>query len=108
MIGNFFKKQDGIDRNAFINCHCIFHQENLCAKTLRFDAVMKVFNDVVKFIQAKALNQHQFQNFLTAEREAEHGDGVYYCNVRWLSHAMVLQRIAELRDAIHRQPQSAT
>ena len=30
----FLKKQDGVDRNAFINYHCIIHQENLCAKTL--------------------------------------------------------------------------
>ena len=35
---------------SFINHHCIIHQEKWCATTLRFDAVMKVANDVVKFI----------------------------------------------------------
>ena len=58
----------------FINHHCIIHQENLCATTLRFDAVIKVANDVVKLIEAKELNQGQFQNFLTAKCEADHGD----------------------------------
>ena len=52
------KKQDGIDRNVFIYYHCIVLQENLLANTLRFDAVMKVVNDV-KFIQANALNHRQ-------------------------------------------------
>ena len=56
----FLKKQDGIDKNTFISYHCIIHQENLCAKTLRFDAIMKVVNTVVKFIWAKALNHRQF------------------------------------------------
>ena len=51
----FLKEQDGIDRNTFIDYHCIILQENLCAKTLRFDAVMKVVKSVVKFIRAKAL-----------------------------------------------------
>ena len=62
----------------FINHHCIIHQENLCVTTLRFDAVMKVANDVVKSIQAKELNHRQFKNFLTAEWEADHGDVSYY------------------------------
>ena len=61
---------------------------------------MKVVNDVVKFIRAKALNHRQFQNFQTAECEADHGDVIYYCDVRWLSRAKVLKRSAELKDAI--------
>ena len=66
----------------------------MCAKTLRFDAVIKVVNDIVKFNPAKALNHRQFQNFLTAEWKAGHGD------IRWLSGAKVLKRIAELKDVI--------
>ena len=62
----FLKKQDGIDKNVFINYHCIVDQENLFAKTLQFDAVMNLVNDVVKFIRANALNRGQLQNCLTA------------------------------------------
>ena len=61
---------------------------------------MKVVNNVVKLIRAKALNHRQFQNFLTSEWEADHGDVIYYCDVRWLSRANVLKRIAELKDPI--------
>ena len=92
--------RDGFDRNAFIDHHCIVHQENLCAKALRFDAVIKVVNDVLKFIRALALNHRQFQNFLTAKREAHHGDAIYQCHVRWLNRAKAPKRIAELKVAI--------
>ena len=94
------KKQDVIDKNTFIDYHCIIHQENLFAKTLRFDAVMKVVNIVVTFIREKALNHRQFQNFLTSKWEADHDDVIYYCDIRWLSRANVLKRIAELKDPI--------
>ena len=57
---------------------------------------MKVANDV-KFIQAKALNVRQFQNFQTAKCEADHGGVTYYCGIRWLKRAKVLKRIAELK-----------
>ena len=63
---------------SLINYLCIIHQENLCATTLRFDVVMKVANDVVKFIQAKELNHRQFQNFLMAKCEADRGDVIYF------------------------------
>ena len=96
----FLKKQDGIDKNTFIDYHYIINQENLCAKTLRFDAVMKVVNTVVKFIRAKALNHRQFQDFLTSEWKADHGDVIHYCDICWLSRANVLKRIAELKDPI--------
>ena len=99
-LAAFLKKQEGIDKNTFIDYHCIIHQENLCAKTLQFDAVMKMGNTVVKFIWAKTLNHRQFQNFLTSEWEADHGDVIYYCDIRWLSRANVLKRIAELKDPI--------
>ena len=78
---------------SFINYHCIIHQEHLCATTLRFDAVMKVANDVT-FIQANELNHGQFQNFLTAKCEADHGDVIYYCGVRWLNRVKALKRTA--------------
>ena len=101
MIGQYtglvacLKNQDGIDRNLFINYHCIIQQASLCAKSLRFDAVIKVINDVVKFIRAKVLNHRQFENFLTAEWEVNHGDVNYYCDVRWPSRVKILKRIAK-------------
>ena len=43
-----------------------------------------MINDVVKFIRVKALNHRHFQNFLTAEWEADYADVIYYCDVRRL------------------------
>ena len=77
----FLKSKGGIHRKALINYHCIIHQENLFTKTFRFDAVMKVVKDVVKFIQTKALIHRQFQDFLTAKCEADQDNVIYYCDV---------------------------
>jgi len=96
----FLKKQDEIDRKAFRDYHCIIHQKNLCAKTLRFDAVMEVLPTVVKFIREKALNHHQFQIFAKSEWEADHRNVICYCDVRWVSRAYLLKKIAGLKDPI--------
>lgn len=93
------KKEDGVS-SAIIHYHCIIHQENLCAKFLRFEAVMKVVTEIVNFIRARGLNHRQFQNFLKTEWEADYGDVIYHSDVRWLSRAKVLKRIAELKDPI--------
>ena len=51
--------------------HCIFHQEQLCAKTLDFKHVMeKVVRTVFHKVQG---SKPQFQAFL-AEIEADYGD----------------------------------
>ncbi|KAK3919805.1 General transcription factor II-I repeat domain-containing protein 2 [Frankliniella fusca] len=74
--------------------HCIIHQEALCAKTLPVDNVMGVMVMVkaVNKIRAHALNHTlQFQSFL-AEIGCEFSDIPYYCDVRWLSRAKVLNR----------------
>ena len=36
--------------------HCIIHQENLCAKTLQLENIMKVVYGIVKNIRRKGLN----------------------------------------------------
>ena len=70
LIGNDYglialsKKQDGTDSAIInINYHCIIYQESLCAKSLRFEAVMKVIIEIVDVIRARELNHRQFQNF---------------------------------------------
>ena len=58
---------------------------------------MKVANDVIKFIQAQKLNHRQFQNFPKTKCEVDYGDVIYCCDVRWLSRAKLLKRIAALK-----------
>src|SRR5258705_6675679 len=98
-------KQDmeiaNIDSSSLITCHCIIHQENLCAKSLCLTNVMSVVVTAINFIKGRALNNRQFRELLE-ESEAEHEDLVYYCEVRWLSRGRMLQRffklISEVKD----------
>ena len=47
--------------------HCIIHQQNLCAKFLKFKHVMDPVIKAVNFIRAQGLNHRQFLNFLGTE-----------------------------------------
>ncbi|XP_063820200.1 general transcription factor II-I repeat domain-containing protein 2-like [Pseudophryne corroboree] len=94
------KKEPELEGKDLIQYHCLIHQENLCAKTIGFENVMKVIVSVVNFIRARGLNHRQFQEFLTQECQADHGDVVYYSEVRWLSRGKVLKRVFDLRSEI--------
>ena len=82
-----------------ILCHCIIHQENLCAKRLRMNNVMSVVVNTVNFIRSRALNHRQFKEFLI-ELDAEYGDVTYYSEVRWLSRGNCLRRFYNLLHEI--------
>ena len=45
-------------------CHCIIHQESLCAKALGFNDVMDAVISAVTFIRARALNHRQFNQLI--------------------------------------------
>ena len=53
----------------------------------------------ISFIKSRALNHRQFKEFLE-DVEAEYGDLVYYCEVRWLSKGKMLKRFYDLRSEI--------
>ena len=71
----------------------------MCAKSVKFDHVMKKFVSTINFIKSQALNHRQFQQFLE-DVEAECGNLIYYCEVRWLSKGKMLKRLYDLRDEI--------
>ena len=58
---------------------------------------MKKVVSTINFIKSRALNHRQFQQFLE-DVEAECGDLIYYCEVRWLSKGKMLKRLYDLRD----------
>ncbi|GFY13302.1 protein ZBED8 [Trichonephila clavipes] len=66
--------------------HCIIHQEALCVQTFPNEIckVMELMITIINSILAKALNYHQFKEFLF-EMESEYTDLVLNNNVRWLS-----------------------
>ena len=90
---------DTQDFTQFTVFHCIIHQENLCAKSLKFEHFMSKVVSSINFIKYRPLNHGQFQEFLQ-DVEAEYGDLIYYCEVRWLSKGKMLKRFYDLRGEI--------
>jgi hypothetical protein len=50
--------------DLFLN-HCLIHQENLCAKSVKITNAVTVVAKLVDYIRSKGLNHHQFQQFLS-------------------------------------------
>ncbi len=80
-------------------CHCIIHQEALCAKVLGFKEVMKAIISDVNFIRAHSLNHRQFKQLLD-DLDANYKDVIYFSQVRWLSQGRTLERVWQLRREI--------
>ena len=79
--------------------HCIIHQQNLCAKSLKFKHVLSLVTKAVIFIRARGLNHRQFQKFLN-DLDTEHQDLTYFSEVRWLSKGSMLRRFYELQNEV--------
>ncbi|XP_030613825.1 general transcription factor II-I repeat domain-containing protein 2 [Archocentrus centrarchus] len=82
-----------------VKMHCIIHQEALCSKTVQLGDVMNTVVKTVNIIRARGLYHREFQAFLS-DIDAEYGDLLYHCDVRWLSRGSVLQRFYALRSEI--------
>ena len=91
-------KEKNISDNIAI-FHYIIHQQNLCAKSLKFKHVMGPVIKAVNFIGAQGLNHRQFQKFLN-DLDSEHQDLAYFSKVRWLSKGSMLRRFYELRKEV--------
>ena len=94
----FALKEKNISDNIAI-FHCIIHQQNLCAKSLKFKHVMGPVIKTVNFIRARRLNHRQFQTFLD-DLDTEHQDQAYFSEVRWLSKGSMLRRFYALRKEV--------
>jgi hypothetical protein len=88
-----------IDHSDVTMIHCIIHQQNLCAKSLKFVTLMKTVTSTVNYIKSNALNHREFKEFLE-ELNCEYKDVTYYCAVRWLSKGLMLKRFYDLRSEI--------
>ena len=79
--------------------HCIIHQQNLCAKSLKFKHVMGPVIKAINFTRARGLIHRQFQKFLD-DFDTEHQDLAYFSEVRWLSKGSMLRRFYKLRKEV--------
>eukprot|EP00066_Takifugu_rubripes_P002448 XP_003964395.1 PREDICTED: general transcription factor II-I repeat domain-containing protein 2-like [Takifugu rubripes] len=93
------KEMSRLDPSDIVVCHCIIHQESLCAHSLKLNNVMKTVVSTINFIKSRGLNNRQFKELLS-ELESEYGDLVYHCEVQWLSRANMLARFYTLREEV--------
>ncbi|XP_044308861.1 SCAN domain-containing protein 3-like isoform X2 [Varanus komodoensis] len=89
----------GRDPSELVVYHCIIHQEDLCAQSVRLSHVMSTVISSIKFIKNRGFNSPLFKSLLK-DLESECGDLVYYCEVRWLIRGSVLMRFYELREEV--------
>ena len=82
-----------------LKLHCIIHQHNLCARSVKFRVLLHIVIKSINFIPSRDLSHRQFQALLY-EMNDDHGDLVYHTNVRWISRGCMLKRFFDLRDEI--------
>ena len=88
-----------VGNDSVMRFHCIIHQENLCAKSLKIQNIMSIVIKTVNFIRSKGLHHREFQELLHSI-DADFQDIPYYTEVRWLSHGKMLKQVFELKNAI--------
>ena len=88
-----------VGNDTVMQFHCIIHQQNLCAKSVKMQNVMSVVTKTVNFIRSKGLRHREFQELLHS-MDADFDDIPYYTEVQWLSRGKMLKRAFELKDAI--------
>ena len=99
-LGNLLQLEaNKVGNNSVMQFHCIIHQENLCAKSLKMQNVMSIVIKMVHFIRSKGLHHREFQELLHSI-DADFQDILYYTEVRWLSRGKMLKQVFELKDAI--------
>ena len=54
----------GLAADDLVVCHCIIHQQNLCAKSLQLRNVMSTVIKCINFIKSRGLNSRLFKKLL--------------------------------------------
>ena len=83
------------EKRSIVAFHCINHQQNLCAQSIKFSIVVSCIN----FIKSRALNHRQFKEFLK-DIDVEYGKLADYNEVRWISKGKMLKQFYNLREEI--------
>ncbi|CAH1101768.1 unnamed protein product [Psylliodes chrysocephalus] len=81
--------------------HCMVHREDLASKEISFglNIVLTMVVTVVNYIKIRLLKSRIF-NALCKDMGAEHSTLQFYCEARWLSRGIFLQRVYELKEEI--------
>ena len=100
LVSLFKKETDAkrIRRDKLVFCHCIVHQQSLCAKSVRFDHVVSMVLDCISFIKKRDLNNRIFKQVLK-DFDANYDD-LCFCAVSWPSYGNILGRFYSLLPEI--------
>ncbi|GFV74461.1 general transcription factor II-I repeat domain-containing protein 2A [Trichonephila clavipes] len=87
--------------HSILECHCIIHQQALCAKSglTSLDNVITLVIKIVNLISSQALNKRKFDALLDEINSVCNGL-VIYDNVHWLSRKNVLRRFDDCLEEI--------
>ncbi|GFU67949.1 SCAN domain-containing protein 3 [Trichonephila clavipes] len=87
--------------HSILECHCIIHQQALCAKSglTSLDNVITLVTKIVNLISSQSLNKRKFDALLDEVNSVYNGL-IMYNNVRWLSRGNVLQRFVDFLEEI--------
>jgi hypothetical protein len=66
-----------IENPQLMQYHCIIYQQNLCAKYVSLQDLIKVIVKIVNFIRQKGLNHREFQTYIS-QTEVEYGDVIFF------------------------------
>ena len=102
VLVTLLKQHLGRRENELIQFHCLIHQENLCAKSLGFELVMKVVISRINFIKSRSLNHRQFNNFL-GDIENKCDDLIFVSEIRQLSRGQALERFLTLLNEFQKK-----
>ncbi|GFS65002.1 general transcription factor II-I repeat domain-containing protein 2A [Trichonephila clavipes] len=92
--------------HSILECHCIIHQQALCAKSglTSLDNVITLVTKIVNFISSQALNKRKFDALL-GEVNSVYNSLLMYYNVRWLSRGNVIQRFVGRNQTVSTKSQ---
>lgn len=81
--------------------HCMLHRAALVSKNLSEDLnnIFTKVTKVINYIKNSSLKVRLFAK-LCEDMEASYTSLLYYCEVRWLSRAKVIQRVFDLKEEI--------
>ncbi|GFY00856.1 general transcription factor II-I repeat domain-containing protein 2A [Trichonephila clavipes] len=87
--------------HSILECHCIIHQQALCAKSglTSLDNVITLVTKIVNLLSSQALNKRKFDALLDEVNSVYNGL-IMYNSVRWLSRGNVHQRFVDFLEEI--------
>ncbi|GFU87953.1 general transcription factor II-I repeat domain-containing protein 2A [Trichonephila clavipes] len=87
--------------HSILECHCIIHQQALCAKSglTSLDNVITLVTKIVNLLSSQALNKRKFDALLDEVHSVY--NGLLMCNnVHWLRCGNVLRRFVDCFEEI--------